>query len=54
MSNTTPYRLPQGNSPRPALWANVPDEQWNDWRWQLSHRISTYEEFAQLLDLTPG
>jgi len=53
MSNTTPYRLPQGNSPRPALWANVPDEQWNDWRWQLSHRISTYEEFAQLLDLTP-
>lgn len=53
MSNTTPYRLPQGNTPRPTLWANVPDEQWNDWRWQLSHRISTYEEFAQLLDLTP-
>jgi lysine 2,3-aminomutase len=48
-----PYRLPQGNTPRPAMWANVPDAQWNDWRWQLSHRISTYEEFAQLLDLTP-
>ena len=53
MSNTTPYRLPQGNTPRPAMWAHVLDDQWNDWRWQLSHRISTYEEFAQLLELTP-
>ncbi len=53
MSNTTPYRLPQGNTPRPAMWAHVSDDQWNDWRWQLSHRISTYEEFAQLLELTP-
>jgi lysine 2,3-aminomutase len=49
---TTPYQLPQTQTPRPKLWANVPDEQWNDWRWQLSHRISTYEEFASIIHLT--
>ena len=48
----TPYALPQGNTPRPKLWANVPDEKWNDWRWQLSNRISTYEEFASIINLT--
>ena len=47
-----PYQLPQTQTPRPKLWANVPDEQWNDWRWQLSHRISTYEEFASIIHLT--
>ena len=53
MVTSQPYRLPQGNTPRPTLWAHVPDEQWNDWRWQLSHRISSYDEFAQLIHLTP-
>ncbi|NJM40184.1 MAG: KamA family radical SAM protein, partial [Anaerolineae bacterium] len=44
--------LPQTQSPRPKLWAHVPDEKWNDWRWQLSNRISTYEEFARIINLT--
>jgi lysine 2,3-aminomutase len=39
-------------TPRPKLWANVPDEKWNDWRWQLSNRISTYDEFASIINLT--
>ncbi len=47
-----PYALPQGNTPRPRIWADVPDEKWNDWRWQLSNRISTYEEFSQFINLT--
>jgi lysine 2,3-aminomutase len=53
MADTQPYALPQGNTPRPAPWVNVPDEQWNDWRWQLSHRVSTYEELSQFIHLTP-
>jgi lysine 2,3-aminomutase len=52
MDDHLPYRLPQGSSPRPALWANVPDEQWNDWRWQLAHRLNTYEELSQIINLT--
>ena len=27
-------------SRRAALWDDVPDEKWNDWRWQLSHRVN--------------
>ena len=40
-------------SPRGALWADIPDEKWNDWRWQLSHRLSTPEQLSQLIRLTP-
>ncbi len=39
-------------TPRPALWADVPDEQWNDWRWQMSHRLNTLDELSQLIRLT--
>ena len=41
------------NPARPRLWADVPDEKWNDWRWQLAHRISSLAELAQVINLTP-
>jgi lysine 2,3-aminomutase len=43
----TPFR-----SKRAAYFADVPDEKWNDWRWQLSHRLNTVEEFEHLFPLT--
>ena len=43
----------EGRSRRAAIWAGVPDAQWNDWRWQLSHRLNSVEELSQLIDLTP-
>jgi lysine 2,3-aminomutase len=39
-------------SRRAPPWADVPHEQWNDWRWQLSHRVSTLEEIGGILRLT--
>jgi lysine 2,3-aminomutase len=39
-------------TPRPALWADVPDEKWNDWRWQMSHRLNSIEELEQVINLT--
>ena len=39
-------------TPRPAIFADVPDEQWNDWRWQMSHRLNSMEELEQVIDLT--
>jgi lysine 2,3-aminomutase len=39
-------------TPRPALWAAVPDEQWDDWRWQLANRLSTAEDLHQIIHLT--
>jgi lysine 2,3-aminomutase len=42
----------QPSTPRPSLWADVPDEQWNNWRWQLAHRLNSVDELAQFLHLT--
>ena len=28
-------------SKRAPIYKDVPDEKWNDWRWQLSNRINT-------------
>jgi lysine 2,3-aminomutase len=37
----------------PPPWDDVPLGQWNDWRWQLSHRLSTVEDFSSVIHLTP-
>ncbi len=39
-------------SKRAEYYKDVPDEKWNDWRWQLSHRLNTVEDFENILDLT--
>ena len=37
-----------------GFWHNVPDADWNDWRWQLKHRITTVEQLQKFLPtLTP-
>ena len=41
------------HTPRAPIWADVPDEQWNDWRWQLSHRLNKLEEIQAFIRLTP-
>ena len=37
---------------RAAKWADVPDAQWYDWKWQLKNRINTVEELQEVLTLT--
>ncbi|HEX7976485.1 MAG TPA: lysine 2,3-aminomutase [Anaerolineales bacterium] len=39
-------------SKRAPIYADVPDEQWNNWRWQLSNRINTVDEFEKVIHLT--
>lgn len=34
------------------LWKNVTKEQWNDWKWQISNRITTIEELEQVVNLS--
>ena len=37
-----------------GFWSDVPDADWNDWRWQLKHRITSPEQLQRLLpSLTP-
>ncbi len=45
---------PPGRSRPPRPWEDVPLDKWNDWRWQLAHRLNTVEELAQVVHLTPG
>ena len=37
---------------RAPVWAGVPDEKWNDWRWQLSNRLNSVDELEQVMPLT--
>jgi lysine 2,3-aminomutase len=39
-------------SRRAPLWAAVPDAEWSDWRWQLSHRLNSLDEIGAVLNLT--
>ena len=39
-------------SKRAPIYADIPDDKWNNWRWQLSNRINTPEEFEKVLPLT--
>jgi len=41
-------------SKRAPIYADIPDEKWSNWRWQLSNRINTVEEFEKVIPLTEG
>jgi len=37
-----------------GFWADVPETDWNDWRWQLKHRITSLPQLQRLMPtLTP-
>jgi lysine 2,3-aminomutase len=44
---------PPGQERPPHLREGVTRTQWDDWRWQLSHRLNTVEDFARVIHLTP-
>ncbi len=44
---------PPGQRTPPAPWEQIPLSLWNDWRWQLSHRLRTAEELSRVIRLTP-
>jgi lysine 2,3-aminomutase len=39
-------------SKRAPIYQDVPDEKWNDWRWQLSNRLNSVEDFEKVFKLT--
>jgi lysine 2,3-aminomutase len=46
--------LKQFHSAGRGFWSDVPGSDWNDWHWQLKHRITTLEQLQRLLPtLTP-
>ena len=47
------YINKQGEARRKALFPDVPDEKWNDWHWQVSHRIPDVDTLKKYLPLAP-
>src|SRR5260221_3259913 len=46
--------LKQFKSAGRGFWSDVKDSDWNDWRWQLKHRISNADQLQRLMPtLTP-
>jgi len=39
-------------SKRAPIYREIPDEKWNNWRWQLSNRLNSVEDFEKVLHLT--
>ena len=40
-------------SRRFGLFQDIPDEQWNDWKWQVQNRIETLDDLKKYIALTP-
>ena len=40
------------NSRENGLFADVPDNEWNDWKWQLRNRITKVESLKKYVKLT--
>ncbi|WP_054632714.1 KamA family radical SAM protein [Thermoclostridium stercorarium] len=36
-----------------ALWRDVTEKQWNDWRWQFKNRIRDVDTLKKIIDLSP-
>jgi lysine 2,3-aminomutase len=39
-------------SKRAPIYQDVPDEKWNDWRWQMSNRMNSLEDIEKVLPLS--
>ena len=46
--------LKEFKSPGRGFWRDVPEANWNDWRWQLQNRITTLDQLTRLMPtITP-
>lgn len=44
-----PPSQPRDQTPRHPAWADVPDHEWNDWRWQSQNAVRTPKQLVELL-----
>lgn len=45
----SPLSFPTRRAP---IFTDIPNEKWNDWHWQLSHRLNSIEDFEKVFPLT--
>lgn len=39
-------------APRPAVWKDVEDKDWNNWIWQQQKRVKSFEQLEKVLNVT--
>ncbi len=44
---------PPGKPKRHPIWRDVPDQQWNDWRWQSQNAIRSVRQLKGLITFSP-
>ena len=44
---------PQPGHKTRSIWSDVSMSEWHDWHWQMRNRITTVEELARVLPITP-
>jgi lysine 2,3-aminomutase len=49
-----PIFAPPAPPAPPLRRADVSDAQWHDWRWQLAHMMTTADELARVVELSPA
>src|SRR5437588_2462233 len=47
------YEEPPGKPRRHPLWRDVPDKQWDDWRWQSQNAVRSVRQLRNLLPFSP-
>jgi lysine 2,3-aminomutase len=53
ISRRSPKTSSATRSFRRKFYPLLTDKEWNDWQWQVSHRIRTYEKLSRILVLSP-
>jgi lysine 2,3-aminomutase len=43
------HSLKQFTSPGRGFWSHIPDQDWNDWHWQLKNRIVSVDQLQRLM-----
>ncbi len=54
LARRLPDHGPRARAFRRAHFPDVTDAQWNDWHWQMRHRIRTAEQIEKLIALSPS
>ena len=44
---------PPGKPRRHPVWRDVPDHQWDDWRWQSQNAVRSVRQLRDLLSFSP-
>src|SRR5690348_14963936 len=52
-SSTEESEEPPGKPRRHIRWQDVPQEQWDDWRWQMQNAIRTTSQLGEFFPYTP-